>query len=83
MGVHKLYYDEKSKNSLSGAMRAKGWDDFEISGSRIKNKYSGYWVTSDSYERINCMWLGQTYKDALWTVRIWDKFPVNEALTND
>ena len=64
-------------------MRAKGWDDFEISGSRCKNEWGGYWIISDSHEEICGRWIGQTYKDALWTIRHSKTFPLNESMLNN
>lgn len=75
MGVHKMFYDQDTKNPLSGSLKAKGWIQFEVSGSRYKNEYSGYWIESEQHPEINGKWLGQTYKDALYTVR--NDFPVN------
>ena len=73
-----MYYNntDKRKNPISSAMRAKGWDDFEISGSRIKNEWSGYWVESETHKEIDGKWIGQTFKDALWTIR--NNFPTNK-----
>ena len=79
MSVHRLYYDNDTckDNPISGAMRAKGWTDFSISGSRYQNEYSGYWVESDTHSEIDGKWIGQTYKDALWTIR--NDFPKNNG----
>ncbi len=78
---------QDDNHPVVNAIKKKGWKIFMVTNSRIKNQYSGWWIdTSDAYgtkyglshQKIDCMYLGETIKDALYTINKCP-FPIREV----
>ena len=60
--------DEKSNHTITKHLLKKGYVEFEYFGSQFHNEYNGWWLTSETHEEINNIFLGCTLKDAIWMV---------------
>jgi len=79
-----MIYTQDDNHPVVKAIKKKGWKIFMVTSSRIKNEYSGWWIdTCDAYDTeyreshkaIDSTYLGETRKDALYTINHND-FPV-------
>lgn len=80
-----MIYDNNSNHPTVKMLKRKGWVLFDVTSSRIKNEYGGWWIDTavayntdhmESHKAINGKFLGMTLKEALYTLRR-DDFPVN------
>jgi hypothetical protein len=79
-----MIYTQDDNHPVVNAIKKKGWTIFMVTSSRIKNEYSGWWIDiadtydteyAESHKAIDCKYLGETRKDALYTIN-YHNFPV-------
>jgi len=80
-----MIYNHTDNHPTVNILKRKGWKVFEVTASKHKNKWGGWWIDTaiaydtehrESHKVIDGTFLGVTLKDALYTLRRND-FPVN------
>jgi hypothetical protein len=72
------WYTQDSNHSIAKLLKMKGYTEFEYGGSQFHNEYSGWWVESLLHRQLNGVWLGQTLKDSIFTLKNTNRIPLNE-----
>jgi len=65
--------NQDSNHIIAKSIKKKGWDEFEIYHSAIKNEWNGWFIECafnkcNTSNEINGIFLGCTLKDAIYTV---------------
>lgn len=81
-----MIYDNKDNHIVVNKLKEKGWVLFDVSQSRVKNIYGGWWIDTapaygtehyDSHKKIDGIFLGSTLKESLHTIK-GVNFPTNK-----
>jgi hypothetical protein len=72
------WYTHESNHPIAKLLKSKGYSEFEYGGSQFQNEYSGWWVESSIHRHLDGVWLGQTLKDSIFTLKNTNRIPLNE-----